>query len=66
MRTKYTKLDTEVFMSLNTFNKEERTVLLKHMKDLMVQVHAGDITIDETMETLKGLLVSINKLKQSR
>ena len=66
MRTKLTKLDNEIFMSLNTFNKEERTVLLKHMKELMVQVHAGDITIDETMETLKGLLVSINKLKQSR
>ena len=66
MRTNKTKIDKEVFMSLDRFNKEERTILLKHMKDLMVQVHGGDITIEETMQTLKGLLVSINTLKKLR
>ena len=66
MRTKLTRLDEMAFKHMEYFTKEERQVLLKHMKDLMVQLNAGDITIDETMETLKGLLVSINTLKKSK
>ena len=66
MRTKLTKLDEHVFMSLDRFNKAERQILLKHLKALIIQVNAGDITIDQTMESLKGLLVSVHALKKSR
>jgi hypothetical protein len=66
MRTKLTKLDEKIFEDMERFNKEERQILLKHMKDLMIQLKEGDITMDDSMEMLKGLLISINSLKKLR
>jgi len=66
MRTKLTRLDKKIFEDMERFNKEERQILLKHMKDLMIQLKEGDITMDDSMEILKGLLISINTLKKLR
>ena len=66
MRTKLTRLDEKIFEDMERFTKEERQILLKHMKALIIQVHEGDITMDDTMETLKGILLSINSLKKLR
>ena len=66
MRTKLTKLDEKIFEDMERFTKEERQILLKHIKGLLIQVHEGDITMDDTMETLKGILLSINSLKKLR
>ena len=66
MRTKLTKLDKKIFEDMERFSKEERQILLKHLRDLMIQLKEGDITMDDSMEKLKGLLISINKLKKSK
>lgn len=66
MRTKLTRLDKKIFEDMERFNKEERQILLKHLKDLMIQLKEGDITMDDSMEILKGLLISINTLKKLR
>ena len=66
MRSKLTRLDKKIFEDMERFNKEERQILLKHLKDLMIQLKEGDITMDDSMEILKGLLISINTLKKLR
>ena len=66
MRTKLTKLDKKIFEDMERFSKEERQILLKHLRDLMIQLKEGDITMDDSMEILKGLLISINSLKKVR
>ena len=66
MRTKLTKLDKKIFEDMERFSKEERQILLKHLRDLMIQLKEGDITMDDSMEILKGLLISINSLKKLR
>ena len=66
MRTELTRLDKKIFEDMERFTKEERQILLKHLRDLLVQVHQGDITIDDTMEILKGILISLNSLKKLR
>ena len=64
MRTKLTKLDKKIFEDMERFTKEERQILLKHLRDLMIQLKEGDITMDDSMEIMKGLLISINSLKK--
>lgn len=66
MRTKLTKLDKKIFEDMERFTKEERQILLKHLRDLMIQLKEGDITMDDSMEIMKGLLISINSLKKLR
>ncbi len=66
MRTNKTRLDKKAFEAMERFNKEERQILLKHLQGLIIQVNDGDITMDDTMESLKGILLSINTLKKLR
>lgn len=68
MRTKLTKLDPHVFKHLEdmNFTEQESKIVMKHLYGVIVDLKNGKTDMSETMEKLKGILVSINNLKKSK
>tara|TARA_R110000868_G_scaffold133993_1_gene345813 strand:- start:223 stop:444 length:222 start_codon:yes stop_codon:yes gene_type:complete len=56
--------DKQVFMNMNSFKPEHKTIILKHMKTLMMKINNDEITVDETCKTLDGITESLYKLKK--
>lgn len=56
--------DNFVFGNLNIMEKEHKTILLTHLKELMIDIRDDRKDISDCMESLKGILVSLNNLKK--
>lgn len=63
MRSKTTKID-KILEDMTRFKEEHRVVTLKHVARLAQALNKDEISIEETMQTLKGLLVSLSNLKK--
>lgn len=68
MRTKLTRLDKKIFKQLEEmeYKGNEKSIILQHLKQLMLDIMHNEKNIDDTMVTLKGILVSLNNLKKSK
>ena len=50
-------------LKVMNFTEQESKIVMKHLYGVIVDLRNGITDINETMETLKGILVSINNLK---
>ena len=68
MRTKLTRLDEKIFKQIEEmeYKGNEKSIILQHLKQLMLDIMHNEKNIDDTMVTLKGILVSLNNLKKSK
>ena len=68
MRTSKTRLDEFAFKHLEdmNFTEQESKIVMKHLYGIIVDLKNGKTNIDETMHTLKGIMISINNLKKSK
>ena len=57
--------DPYVFKYLNKMKDEHKTILMRHLKELIIDVKEDRKDISGLMETMKGILVSMNKLKSN-
>lgn len=56
--------DNFIFGNLNIMEKEHKKVLMHHLKELMIDVRDDRKDISGHMDTMKGILVSLNNLKK--
>ena len=57
-------IDKKAFEMMNYFNTDHKKVILTHLKQLMIDINDEKKGVDETLETLKGILISVNTLKK--
>ena len=64
MRRRRGKIDKQIFINIKYIMKQEhKVILLKHLRDVGVKIK-DDGKIPDIMQDLKGILVSLNKLKE--
>ena len=64
MKRKKGHPDKFIFKNMATFEKHHSQMLVKHLNDLSVKLDQQEISVEDSIETIKGLLISLAKLKK--
>ena len=64
MKRKKGHPDKFIFKNMATFEKHHSQMLVKHLNDLKSKLTDDEVSVEDTIETLKGLLTSLVKLKK--
>jgi len=57
-------IDPHVFKYLNKMEQSHRILLMGHLKEMIIDVRDDRKDIDGLMQDMKGILISMSKLKK--
>jgi hypothetical protein len=61
-RSSKSKLDPFIFSNMSNFQPQHRDSILKHMKDLMIRIKDGNITVEETKDRFDNFSTQLQNL----